>query len=235
MTLPPLLNEFLFGVYPYICCAIWLIGCLIRFDRAPYSWKSDSSQVLRKRELRIGSNLFHYGVGVVLLGHIVGFLLPGTLIFMILTPTEHQLLAMVTGGLAGVVAITGLTILIHRRLYYRRVRTNSRKWDITVVLMLWFQLALGLSTLYWSAQDLSGAHFETIVSYVQGIAYFHGGPATILQGVPIVYQLHILLGFSLLLISPFTRLVHIWSGVASVAYLVRPYQLVRKRGSVVHS
>lgn len=235
MTLPTPLNEFLFGIYPYLCCTIWLLGSLIRFDRDPYSWKSDSSQLLRLRTLRIGSNLFHYGVGVVLIGHIVGFLLPETLLLMLVTPTQHQLMAMVTGGLAGVVAITGLTLLIYRRLGDARVRNNSRTWDFAVVFMLWFQLALGLGTIWWSAKDLSGAGFEHIVSYVQSIAYFRGGAAGILQGTAAVYQLHILLGFTLLLISPFTRLAHIWSGVASVAYLFRPYQLVRKRGAVERS
>jgi nitrate reductase gamma subunit len=69
-------NTFLFGIYPYLCLAVLLIGSLIRFDREPYTWKSDSSQMLRKAQLRIGSNLFHYGVIVVILGHFAGFLAP---------------------------------------------------------------------------------------------------------------------------------------------------------------
>lgn len=231
MTLPPALNEFLFGIYPYICLAVLLVGSLIRFDREPYSWKSDSSQILRNGQLRLGSNLFHYGVIVVVLGHFVGFLMPEALVLWLMSPTQHQLLAMVVGGLAGVIAIIGLTILIHRRLYHRRIRTNSRKWDITIVLMLWLQLALGLATVPVSAQHMDGAEFERIVSYVQAIVYFQGGAAPILQGMSWVYKAHILLGFTIFLVSPFTRMVHIWSGVASVAYLFRPYQIVRKRGS----
>ncbi|MCC7326531.1 MAG: respiratory nitrate reductase subunit gamma [Burkholderiales bacterium] len=230
MTLPFALDEFLFGIYPYICLAVLLVGSLIRFDREPYSWKSDSSQILRSGQLRLGSNLFHYGVVVVILGHFVGFLLPETLVRWLMTPTQHLLLAMVVGGLAGAIAIVGMTILIHRRLYDRRIRGNSRKWDIAVVVMLWLQLALGLATVPVSAQHMDGGEFERLVAYVQSIVLFQGGAATMLLGIPWVYKTHILLGFTIFLVSPFTRMVHVWSGVGSLAYLLRPYQLVRKRG-----
>lgn len=234
MTLPDPLNNFLFGIYPYICLAVLLLGSLIRFDREPYSWKSDSSQMLRKQELRLGSNLFHYGVLIVILGHFVGFLMPEPLVMWLMSPTQHQLLAMVVGGISGVIALIGASILIHRRLYYRRVRGNSRKWDISIIVMLWLQLALGVATVPLSAQHMDGAMFEQLVAYVQGVLLFHGNNAALLQGTPWVYQVHILLGFTIFLVSPFTRMVHIWSGVGSLAYLVRPYQLVRKRGGSVN-
>lgn len=233
MTLPSALDEFLFGIYPYICLTVLLVGSLIRFDREPYSWKSDSSQILRNGQLKLGSNLFHYGVLVVILGHFVGFLMPESLVLWLMSPTQHMLLAMVAGGIAGLIAIIGMSILIHRRLYYRRIRGNSRRWDIAILIMLWLQLALGLATVPFSAQHMDGAEFERLVAYVQSIVYFQGGGATILQGIPWVYKLHILLGFTIFLVSPFTRMVHIWSGVGSLAYLVRPYQLVRKRGGSV--
>lgn len=234
MTLPSQLNYFLFGIYPYICLAVLFLGSLVRFDREPYSWKSDSSQMLRNGQLKLGSNLFHYGVLIVILGHFVGFLMPESLVLWLMSPTQHMLLAMVVGGIAGVIAIIGISILIHRRLYYRRIRGNSRKWDITIVVMLWLQLALGILTVPYSAQHLDGVEFEQLVAYVQGVVLFHGNNAALLQGMPWVYQVHILLGFTIFLVSPFTRMVHIWSGVGSLAYLVRPYQLVRKRGGSVN-
>ncbi|TAL90948.1 MAG: respiratory nitrate reductase subunit gamma [Rhodanobacter sp.] len=224
----PRLDWFLFDIYPYICLSVLLLGSLVRFDREPYSWKSDSSQTLRKQQLRMGSNLFHYGVLIVILGHFVGFLMPEALVHLLMSPTEHMLLAMVIGGLAGVVALIGISILIFRRLYYARVRSNSRKWDITIVIMLWLQLALGIATVPISAQHLAGAEFDRLVAYVQSIVYFQGGGTVLLQGISWVYKTHILLGFTIFLVSPFTRMVHIWSGVGSLAYLVRPYQLTRK-------
>jgi nitrate reductase gamma subunit len=220
-------NTLLFGVYPYICLAVLLIGSLIRFDREPYTWKSDSSQLLRKRQLQLGSNLFHYGVIVVILGHFAGFLAPHWAVDWALTPVAHQLLAMVVGGIAGLVAIVGLTILIARRLGDPRILLNSRKWDIAVVLMLWLQLALGLLTVPLSAFHMDGALFETLTTYVKGVVTLNSGTAALMAGVPLVYKLHILLGFTLFLISPFTRMIHIWSGVGALAYLIRPYQIVR--------
>ncbi|OZI64457.1 respiratory nitrate reductase subunit gamma [Bordetella genomosp. 11] len=223
------LHDFLFGIYPYICLAVLLLGSLVRFDREQYTWKSDSSQLLRHGALRLGSNLFHWGILVVVIGHFVGFLVPHWMVSPFLNASAHQLLAMVFGGAAGAVAIVGLTILIWRRLSDHRIRRNSRVSDIVVVLMLWVQLALGLGTVVLSTRHLDGVLFEQLTSYVKGVVTFQPGIAGLLAGVPLTYQLHILLGFTIFLISPFTRMVHIWSGIASVAYLIRPYQLVRRR------
>ena len=233
MTVAAYLNEFLFGIYPYIALAVLLLGSLIRFDREPYTWTSDSSQLLRKRQLRLGSNLFHYGVLIVIAGHFVGFLAPEWAVRWALDPVQHQLIAMVAGGIAGAVAIIGLSMLLHRRLADPRIRRNSRKWDIAVVLMLWLQLALGLATVPLSAAHMDGAMFEVMTAYVKGVVTLQGGVAELLLGTPWVYRLHIFLGFTIFLISPFTRMVHIWSGAGALAYLVRPYQLVRSRRSVM--
>ena len=167
-------NTLLFGIYPYVCLAVLLLGSLIRFDREPYTWKSDSSQMLRNGQLRLGSNLFHYGVIIVILGHFAGFLAPHWAVDWALSPVAHQLLAMVVGGIAGLVAIIGLTILLFRRLGDPRIRLNSRKWDIAVVLMLWLQLALGLLTVPLSAFHMDGALFETLTNYVKGVVTLDG-------------------------------------------------------------
>ncbi|MGN6101157.1 MAG: respiratory nitrate reductase subunit gamma [Devosia sp.] len=221
------LNTFLFGVYPYICLSVLLLGSLVRFDREPYTWKSDSSQLLRRGQLRIGSNLFHVGVIVVVLGHFVGFLTPEWAIDWAVSPAQHQLLAMVAGGIAGLIAIVGLTMLIQRRVSEPRLRLNSRKLDFTVLVMLWLQLLLGLITVPLSAQHMDGEMFARLSHYVSGIVTFNAGAASLMPEVPLVYKIHILLGFTIFLISPFTRMVHIWSGVGSLAYLFRPYQIVR--------
>ncbi|MFP6560465.1 respiratory nitrate reductase subunit gamma [Paraburkholderia sp. B3] len=222
-------HQFVFGIYPYICLAVLLLGSLIRFDREQYTWKSDSSQLLRHGALRLGSNLFHWGVLVVVLGHFAGFLAPHWLVSPFLSASGHQLVAMIAGGASGAVAIIGLTILIWRRLSDARIRHNSRVWDIVIVLMLWVQLALGLGTVWLSLHHMDGVLFEQLTDYVKGVVTFRPGIAGLLDGVPLTYQLHIALGFTIFLVSPFTRMVHIWSGLASVAYLIRPYQLVRRR------
>lgn len=222
------INSFLFGIYPYMCLAIWLLGSLIRFDREQYTWKSDSSQLLRRRQLRLGSNLFHIGVLIVIAGHFAGFLAPHWMVSPFLNASQHQFIAMAAGGSAGIVAIIGLSILLYRRLSDPRIRINSAHADILVLVILWLQLALGLSTVPLSLAHMDGIMFETLSSYVKGIVTFQSD-ADLIAPVPLVYKTHIVLGFTIFLISPFTRLVHIWSGMATVAYLFRPHQIVRKR------
>ncbi|HEX6137625.1 MAG TPA: respiratory nitrate reductase subunit gamma [Casimicrobiaceae bacterium] len=235
MTTSAYLNQFVFGIYPYIALAVFFIGSLIRFDRDQYTWKSDSSQLLRRRELRWGSNLFHFGILVVFFGHLFGFLVPEAIADVFMTPTQHALLAMIGGGLAGIAALVGLSLLIHRRLADPRIHANTRPWDVAIMWLLWIQLALGLWTIYFSAQHLDGGMFLRLVAYVQGIVIFRAGNADLLQDVPWVYRAHIALGLTIFLVFPFTRLAHIWSGFATVAYLFRPAQLVRARGRNVRS
>ncbi len=118
----------------------------------------------------------------------------------IIDPVAHQLLAMVVGGIAGLVAIIGLSILLYRRLADPRIRLNSRKLDIVVAIMLWLQLALGLLTVPLSAFHMDGVLFETLTSYVKGIVALDGGAAVLMIEAPLPYKLHVLLGFTLFLI-----------------------------------
>ncbi|GAN81105.1 respiratory nitrate reductase subunit gamma [Acidocella aminolytica] len=225
------INTALFGVYPYVCLTVLLLGSLVRFDYGAYTWKSDSSQLLRRGRLRLGSNLFHYGVLTVIIGHFVGFLIPDVLISWLINPAQHELLAMAVGGVAGFIAIIGLSILIHRRLTDPRIRQNSRAWDIAIVFMLWSQLALGLLTVPVSAMHMNSALFMQLVGYVKGIVTFRPDVAQLLVGTPLIFRMHIFLGFTIFLASPFTRMIHIWS--APVWYLGRRgYQIVRTRRRV---
>ena len=114
MDLGNYLNELLFGVYPYIALGAFFLGSLIRFDREQYTWRSGSSQLLRARQLRWGSNLFHIGVLFLLFGHFVGLLTPHWAYEYFVTAGSKQVLAMVSGGIAGTLAFAGLTLLLHR-------------------------------------------------------------------------------------------------------------------------
>lgn len=229
MNLQASLNQFLFGIYPYICLAVFFLASVIRFDREQYTWKSDSSQLLRARALRWGSNLFHIGVLFIFLGHLFGMLTPHWAYAWLISSADKQLLAMVSGGIAGAVAIVGLTLLIYRRLADSRILANTRRRDMAVLLIFWVQLALGLATIPFSAQHLDGAMMERLAAWAQRVVTFRGGAAELIADVPWVFKTHIVLGLTVFLIFPFTRLVHIWSGFAAVAYLFRPYQLVRTR------
>jgi nitrate reductase gamma subunit len=224
------MNQFLFGIYPYIALAVFFLGSLVRFDREQYTWRSGSSQLLRKRQLRWGSNLFHAGVLFLLFGHFFGMLTPHWAYERFLGAGSKQLLAMVSGGVAGTLAFAGLTILLHRRLVDPRIRITSSGMDIAVLALLWLQLALGLLTVPFSAHHLDGSMMLVLAEWAQRIVTFRSGAAELVANAPWVFKLHIFLGLTIFLLFPFGRLVHIWSGLASVAYVRRAHQIVRQRG-----
>lgn len=223
------LNQALFGLYPYIAASVFLIGSVVRFDREQYSWRSGSSQLLRRRLLFVGSNCFHVGILAIFAGHLVGLLTPHELYTaMGLSVEAKQLMAMIVGGVFGALCFVGLTLLIYRRLVDPRIRNTSSYMDIAILLLLYAQLILGLSSIFVSAQHLDGSEMLVLAEWAQRIVTLRGGAAGLIAGVDPIFKLHIVLGMTIFLIFPFSRLVHIWS--APVGYLGRPYQVVRRRG-----
>ncbi len=226
--MPYLLTLLVFGYYPYVALTVFLAGSILRFNRGQFGWRSGSSELLRKRQLIWGSALFHYGILVVLGGHLVGFATPDMVLqFLGVTVRAHQLLAVFAGGISGVVAWIGLTMLVHRRLFDSRIRKTSSPMDIFALLLVWVQLTFGLATVPLTLHHLDGRLFSQLVAYVQAIIYFRPDAISFLNEVPWVYQVHLFLGFTFFLIWPLSRLVHIWS--APIWYLGRAYQVVRRR------
>ena len=225
---PSLLFSFLFNVYPYICLAVFMMGSLARFDRDQYPWKSDSSQRLRSGQLRWGSNLFHAGILFLFFGHLFGQLTPHWVYEPFISVGQKQVVAIVAGGIAGAICFVGLTLLLHRRIFDPRIRLTSHRTDLAILIILWVQLTIGLITLPFSWGHRDGATMVTLATYLQGIATFRPH-AEMLLGIAWPYLLHMLFGMTIFLLFPFSRLVHIWSGFGSVAYLFRPYQVVRSR------
>ena len=223
------LDNFLFGIYPYICLSVFLLGSLLRFDRDQYTWKSDSSQLLRAGQLRWGSNLFHVGVLFLFFGHSFGMLTPHFLYEAFISAGNKQLMAMISGGLFGLFGFIGVSLLLHRRLSDERIRVNSKTSDIVLLVLLWLQLALGLATIPLSAQHLDGSMMMRLAGWAQHIVTFQSGAPEMLAEAGFIFKMHMFLGMSIFLIFPFTRLVHVWSGFGAAAYLVRPYQVVRSR------
>lgn len=224
------MNFFLFQIFPYLAIAVFLLGCLLRFDRDPYSWRTKSSQLLRRRQLIIGSILFHLGVLVILAGHFVGLLTPIWVFeWLGISHGAKQILAMSAGGVAGIFCLIGLCLLLHRRLFDPRIRNNSSPADIAVLVLLLAQLLLGLFTIPVSMQHLDGHEMVKFMNWAQYIVTFRGGAHDFIADTALVFKLHITLGLFLLLVFPFTRLVHALS--APVFYVLRPYQIVRKRAT----
>lgn len=223
------LNHMLFGIYPYIALAILALGSVIRYDREPYSWRSGSSQLLRRKQLMWGSVLFHAGVLVIFFGHLGGLLTPIALFDALGIPhSSKQILAIVAGGLAGILAFAGATLLLHRRLFDPRIRKTSSFSDIMILVLLWLQLVLGLGTIPVSMNHLDGHEMVKFMTWAQGIFTFQGDASSYVADAHIIFKTHLVLGLTILLLFPFTRLVHMLS--APVRYVWRPgYQVVRSR------
>jgi nitrate reductase gamma subunit len=223
------LNQILFGVYPYIALSVLAIGSIMRFDREPYTWRSGSSQLLRRKQLVMGSTLFHVGVLAIFGGHFVGLLTPVWVWDTLhVAHSAKQMLAMVAGGLAGLMALAGGCLLLHRRLFDARIRRNSSFGDTAILIILMIQLVLGLSTIPVSFQHRDGTEMLKFMNWAQGVFTFRPRVADYVADTQFVFKAHLTLGMTILLVFPFTRLVHMLS--APVWYLNRRgWQLVRTK------
>lgn len=227
------MHNFLFGIFPYIALVTLVVGSIARYERDPFTWKTSSSQLLRRKQLIWGSILFHVGVLVIFVGHVVGLLTPIWVFDMLgISHGAKQLLAVVAGGIAGVMALIGGGMLFHRRWTDPRIRATSSVADIAVLAMLLGQLVLGLGTIFVSVQHLEGGEMVTFMAWAQGVFTFDGAAASYIADAALIFKLHLVLGMTILLVTPFTRLAHVISGVfVPLRYLfLRPgYQIVRSR------
>ena len=223
------LDQAAFGIYPYIALAVLAIGSIVRFDREPYSWRTGSSQLLRRKQLIWGSVLFHIGVLIIFFGHLVGLLTPIQIFDALgITHGQKQLLAIVAGGAAGVFALIGALLLLHRRLFDPRIRKTSNFSDIAILILLTLQLILGLATIPLSMQHLDGGEMVKFMSWAQRIFTFRPGAADFVADANWIFKAHLMLGLTIFLVFPFTRLVHMLS--APIWYLPRRgWQIVRTR------
>ncbi len=224
------LHQFVFGIYPYIALAVFLLGSLIRFDREQYSWKSESSQVLHRGSLRAGSILFHLGIIGLLFGHAAGLLTPVWVWDTLgVSHSLKQGVAMVAGGVMGSLCLAGVLILLARRFGNDRLRATTTFKDKVVLLWILATLLLGLSSIAVSAGHMDGHMMVQLMNWAQHVVTFRGDAAAFIADAPVIFKLHLFMGMSLFVIFPFTRLVHVWSGFGAIGYLGRAYQLVRSR------
>ena len=223
------MNFLLFQIYPYIALTVLILGCIVRYERDPFTWKSSSSQLLRRRQLIVGSVLFHVGVLIIFFGHLVGLLTPLWVFHLLgIGYTFKQWLAILVGGGGAILALTGGVMLLHRRLTDPRVLATSSNVDIGILALLLLQLVLGVLTISVSLQHLDGGEMVKFMTWSQGIFTFQTDAWEQVADASILFKMHIFLGLTIFLLFPFTRLVHMLS--VPVRYLWRPgYQIVRTR------
>ena len=223
------MHDFIFGIFPYIALTILVVGSIARYETDPFSWKSSSSQLLRRKQLVWGSVLFHVGVLIVFFGHLVGLLTPIWIFDAIgISHGAKQLMAISVGGIAGLLALIGGGMLFHRRVSDPRIRRNSSFADIAILAILLLQLLLGMGPIIVSLGHLDGGEMVRFMAWAQGIFTFEANAAGYISGAALIFKLHLFLGLVIFVLFPFTRLVHMLS--VPLRYLVRPgYQIVRSR------
>lgn len=223
------LDYLIFGILPYAVLAVALIGTIARYERDPFTWKSSSSQLLRRKQLMWGSVLFHVGIIVLFFGHLIGLFTPVWLLDALgVSYGLKQWMAVIIGGLAGAAAFVGCTMLLHRRLSDPRIRNNSSFADIGILVVLWVQIVVGMGTIVLTLDHMDGSKMIQFMTWSQSVMGLQINAWEEVVNVHWLYKFHIVLGMVILALFPFTRLVHMLS--VPVRFLWRPgYQIVRSR------
>lgn len=220
------LDLLAWAVVPYVVAAIFLVGLVWRYASDPYGWTSKSSELLERRMLAWGSQLFHWGFLLVFGGHVLGLLVPPSVDTMAGLPwPKYHLLSFFGGGVAGTLALVGLVILTVRRLSVPRVRASSSPTDFLTLAVLLVAIATGLflsvghSLVFgdYDYRDTVGVWIRSLFAFAPNVA--------IMSATPVDYRAHALLGLLFFAVVPFTRLVHIFS--FPFQYLTRRYIVYR--------
>ena len=218
----------LWGVLPYVAGAIFVVGHVWRYRYDQFGWTTRSSEVYEKKLLRWGSPMFHVGVLMVAGGHVVGLLVPREWLFAIgIDEHMYHLGATWLGTFAAFLAVAGLAILIYRRRRTRSVFLATTRMDKLMFVALGAAIAFGTAATV--VEQIIGGGYDyrqTVSPWIRSVIFFQPDIA-LMDGVPVLFALHVLAGLALIALWPFTRLVHVWS--APVGYLVRPYIVYRSR------
>ncbi len=225
-------NQFFFGFYPYLCMVAYFLGAWARFDRSQFTWRSQSSRFLRHRFNLWGSNLFHIGIIGLFFGHLFGLLTPPEVYHALgLSTKGKQMLAIGVGAVLAILCFIGATMLIYRRITDSRIHGTGKRTDLFIILFIYVQLIIGMAGIPVSYQNIDGSYMLVMADWSRNILLFQPGSAGLLENVPWIYKIHLIFGMTLFLITPFTRLVHIFS--APIWMLGRPgWQIVRQNKNI---
>ena len=218
MTAADYLNSFLFGLMPYVALGMFVGGFFYRLLHRNPSIQATSTQFLSNdRTLRLGSPLFHFAILGVLAGHIFGLLAPEPLYIWLISNETKRLLAIVMGGITGIVSLIGIAMLCMRRFTNLRVRVSSHPGDFFIVILLLVQIVLGLGGTYVTSHAPLD-DYMALDHWAQGLFIFEPDAWRWIAEASLIHKLHIVVGICILLIFPFTKLMHMI--VAPVRYML---------------
>ncbi|MFC7679962.1 respiratory nitrate reductase subunit gamma [Paenibacillus sp. GCM10028914] len=221
-------SQFLWVIYPYIILILFIVGLYYRYQTDQFGWTAKSSEMLEKKKLRLGSNLFHIGIIFVFFGHVGGILIPKSwLLALGVSDHLYHLMALSLGTVAGLMTLIGCIILVIRRLTDVRIRRTSSFGDMLSIILLTLIVVVGmLATLFNMGGSGEFDYRETIGPWLRGVLIFRPD-YTLMSTVPVIFKIHVVLGLALFAVFPFTRLVHMLS--MPIKYLGRSYVVYRRR------
>jgi respiratory nitrate reductase, gamma subunit len=221
-------DVLLWGVLPYVMIAVLVLGTVWRYRYDKFGWTTRSSQLYESRLLRIGSPVFHFGLLVVVIGHVIGLVIPQSWTDAVgLSETAYHVQAVVLGGIAGVCTLTGITILIYRRRTTGPVFSATTRNDKAMYVVLVAALVAGLATtLLGAIGGVEHNYRESVSPWFRSLFVLQPDIASMARA-SVEFKIHTLIGMVLFTIWPFTRLVHAFT--APLHYLFRPYIVYRSR------
>ncbi len=220
-------NNLLFTYLPHIAMTLFWFGVITRIVKTSRSLQAESSQLLSKKGQRWGSNLFHYGIILVFFGHLFGLFTPESLYHLVMTTATKKVVAVTMGSIVGTLSLAGILILLWRRLNDQRIRINSKPQDILLILLLLFEIALGMVSSF-TTMGSTEENYAALGIWAQKVVTFQPDAGSVIAGHSIVYKLHIVTGLLIFMILPYTKLMHMF--VVPLAYFFRSAYLMVRRG-----
>lgn len=222
------INNFLFTYFPYIALTIFFFGFITRLVKMNKTVQAESTQFIADNKVKLASNLFHVGIIFVFFGHLTLFI-PESLYHLVMTTETKRLIAISMGSIFGIMAVTGMAILVIRRFSSPRIKFNSSFMDYFIIILLLAEAIIGLSAAGKTATAPIGT-YAALSEWSHAVVTFQPNAGLILANHPLQYKLHIVLGFFIFMIFPYTKLMHML--VFPYVYLIRSgYQLVRSSSS----
>lgn len=225
-----MIEQFLWVIFPYLCIVIFIVGHIFRYRYDQFGWTAKSSEFIEKKQLMIGSFLFHIGIIPVFLGHVSGLGIPKTWTRAVgVSDHVYHAGAVWIGGFFGIITFLGMFILTWRRFTIKTVRQLSSTSDLIVNTLLLFIVFIGVYSSLVTNNIVVGFDYRDSISVWFRTLLIGRPNALIMSGVPVAFKLHILSGFLIFAMWPFTRLVHVWS--VPLNYVGRSYILYRRNVS----
>jgi len=224
------LDVLLWGVAPYVMVAVLVGGTIWRYRYDKFGWTTRSSELHESRLLRIGSPPFHFGLLVVVVGHVIGLVIPKSWTDAAgLSQEAYHLQALLLGSIAGIATLVGIGILVYRRRTTGPVFRATTANDKLMYVVLVAAIIAGLTTTLLGAAGGEEHNYRLTVSPWFRSLFVLQPDIAAMSRAGLAFQLHALIGMVLFTIWPFTRLVHAFT--APVGYLFRPYIVYRSRAA----